>query len=75
MENVYIKSEDITGYTKEKFFSDKDFYSIDELIGIIEDLEADKERLEEELEDLKEDMYYNYKRINTREAIDYDESW
>ena len=75
MENVYIMSKDITGYTKEKFFSGKDFYSVNELIGIIEDLEDERLKLEEELEDLKRDIQDNYKHIDTREAIGYDESW
>lgn len=45
-----------------KSFKEKDVYSWDEILDIIQDLESEKFRLEEELEDLKEDMDENYKR-------------
>lgn len=46
-----------------KSFKEKDVYSWDEILDIIQDLESEKFRLEEELEDLKQDMEENYKKI------------
>ena len=46
-----------------KSFKEKDVYTWNEILDIIQDLESEKFRLEEELEDLKQDMEENYKRI------------
>ena len=51
-------------------FKEKDVYSWDEILDIIQDLESEKFRLEEELEDLKQDMEENYKRIPVNEQYE-----
>lgn len=51
-------------------FKEKDVYSWDEILNIIQDLESAKFRLEEELEDLKQDMEENYKRIPVNEQYE-----
>ena len=51
-------------------FKEKDIYTFEEIISIIEDLESEKFRLEEELEDLKQDMEENYKRISANEQYE-----
>ena len=53
-----------------KSFKEKDVYSWDEILDIIQDLESEKFRLEEELEDLKQDMEENYKRIPVEEQYE-----
>lgn len=53
-----------------KSFKEKDIYSWDEILDIIQDLESEKFRLEEELEDLKQDMEENYKRISANEQYE-----
>lgn len=53
-----------------KSFKEKDIYSWDEILDIIQDLESEKFRLEEELEDLKQDMEENYKRIPANEQYE-----
>ena len=53
-----------------KSFKEKDVYSWDEILDIIQDLESEKFRLEEELEDLKQDMEENYKRIPANEQYE-----
>lgn len=53
-----------------KSFKEKDVYSWDEILDIIQDLESEKFRLEEELEDLKQDMEENYKRIPVNEQYE-----
>lgn len=51
-------------------FKEKDIYTFEEIISIIEDLESAKFRLEEELEDLKQDMEENYKKIPANEQYE-----
>lgn len=53
-----------------KSFKEKDVYTWDEILDIIQDLESEKFRLEEELEDLKQDMEENYKRIPVEEQYE-----
>lgn len=53
-----------------KSFKEKDVYTWDEILDIIQDLESEKFRLEEELEDLKQDMEENYKRISVEEQYE-----
>ena len=53
-----------------KSFKEKDVYTLDEILDIIQDLESEKFRLEEELEDLKQDMEENYKRIPVEEQYE-----
>ena len=59
-----------------KSFKEKDVYNWDEILDIIQDLESEKFRLEEELEDLKQDMEENYKRIPVNEQYEvYDDDF
>lgn len=51
-------------------FKEKDVYSWDEILDIIQDLESEKFRSEEELEDLKQDMEENYKKIPANEQYE-----
>lgn len=53
-----------------KSFKEKDVYTWEEILDIIQDLESEKFRLEEELEDLKQDMEENYKRIPVAEQYE-----
>lgn len=59
-----------------KSFKEKDIYTWDEIVDIIQDLESEKFRLEEELEDLKQDMEENHKRIPVNEQYEiYDDDF
>lgn len=60
-------------YLKEKI--GKDNITTDELIGLIEELIADKEELEEKYEDLENDLRDNYKPISYEEQIGYNRNW
>lgn len=53
-----------------KSFKEKDVYSWDEILDIIQDLESEKFRLEEELEDLKQNIEENYKKISVNEQYE-----
>lgn len=63
MEDVYI---DIGGQDQciRKYFPNKDIVSINELIGVFEDLDNEVGVLNEQLEDLKQDIQDNYKPIS-----------
>lgn len=73
MTEVYIKVNELPSWLVKKYFDEKDFYSIAELIAIIEDIDSDKERLEEELEDLKRDVEDNYRPISPEEMYGIDD--
>lgn len=53
-----------------KSFKEKDVYTWNEILDIIQDLESEKFRLEEELEDLKQNMEENYKKISVNEQYE-----
>ena len=53
-----------------KHFQEKDIYSWEEIVSIIEDMENDIIRLEEEKNDLESDIEYNYKPIPKHEQYD-----
>lgn len=59
-----------------KSFKEKDVYTWDEILDIIQDLESEKFRLEEKLEDLKQNMEENYKRIPVNDQYEiYDHNF
>ena len=53
-----------------KHFQEKDIYSWEEIVSIIEDMENDIIRLKEEKNDLESDIEYNYKPIPKHEQYD-----
>lgn len=63
MENVYILKEDVNKWIG-KYFGNKDFVSVDDLLTIIEDLDSEVESLKEEIEDIKQDRDDNYRPIS-----------
>ena len=75
MEEVFIRTWTLPEWLCRKYFKTQDFVSIEDLISIIEDLDSDLENLKEKYEDFKRDVEDNYKIINTREAVGYDENW
>lgn len=78
MDQVYINIKDMNEcytkrYLQEKF--KKDLVSVDELIGLIEDLKGDYDEAQEKIEDLEQDIRDNYKHISVEEQIGYSERW
>lgn len=73
MDKVYIKVEDYV--LLKKYFDNKDLVSVEDLIGLLDDLTYDVEKLKEEYEDLAEDVRDNYKFVGMREAVGYNENW
>lgn len=68
MDYVYIKKEDVDRWIG-KHFPNKDLISIDDLIGCIEDLDSEVERLKEKYEDLEKDLEDNYRPIPISEQV------
>lgn len=58
MDNVYIKAEDLNRWIVRHLPKNQDLYSIDDLIGAIEDMDSEIEELKEKLQD-KENDYPN----------------
>ena len=68
--DVLIRKKDIDNYDclyADRLGIDKDLLSIDDLLGIIQDLYYENERLKEELEDEKRDKEDNYKPLSPYE--------
>lgn len=73
MEEVFIRTWTLPEWLCRKYFKVQDFVSVEDLVSIIEDLDSDLENLKEEYEDFKNDVEDNYRHIDTREAVGYDE--
>lgn len=74
MEKVYILKEDVNKWIG-KYFGNKDFVSVDELLDIIENLDDEVTYLKEQIEDIKQDRDDNYRPISYYEqyAINEDD--
>lgn len=60
MDKVYIKAEDMSKWCLRHFKVKKDFYSIDEILGAMEDMDDDIENLKDKIEHLERDIEDNY---------------
>ena len=67
MNEIYIKTTDLSTWMKVKYFKNKDLVSVEELIGLIEDIDDDLEALQEKYDDLEQDLHDNYKPISHSE--------
>lgn len=72
-ENIYIKRQDLLDFdcireeTLERMGIKKDILSIEDLLVVLEELYADRERLQEELDHEIQDKQDNYKPISPYE--------
>ena len=58
MNNVYILRSDLNDWITKHLPSKQDMFSIDDLIGAIEDMDSEIESLKEQLEDKENDYPY-----------------
>lgn len=73
MEDILIRTESMPEWLAKKYYKNEDLISIEDLFALIEDLDSDKEMLQEEFDDYKQYVNDNYKFIDTKEAVGYDE--
>ena len=73
MKEVYILAKDVPTWIN-KYFNNQDLVSVDYLIGIIEELDEEVERLNEELENTKQYYQDNFKQISDYELYNVNES-
>ena len=62
MEQVFIRKNDLNRWVA-KYFPSNDLISIDDLIGVIEELDEEVEQLKEKIEDMEQDLEQNYRPI------------
>ena len=67
MDNVYIKAEDLNRWIIRHLPQNRDLYSIDDLIGAIENMDSEIESLQQKIEDLEQDLEDNYRPITKEE--------
>ena len=67
MNEVFVKVEDFK--LLKKYFKNYDFVSIDELCGLVEELDYQNEILEEKVKDMEDDIeqFYEPKKFNPYE--------
>jgi len=68
MSDVYVRTQELNSWVAKYF--DKDFISIDELIGVIEDLDSEVDDLKYKIEQMEQDIEDNYKPISKAEQYD-----
>ena len=73
MDNIFIKTNQLPNWIDSRYFRGTDLASIEDLISIIEDLKDDYDILEEKYKDLEQDVHDNYKFIEQKDQIGYDE--
>lgn len=71
-ENIYINLKNTNQWIQKCF--DRDLVSIEELLGVIEDLGDELEHWKEKYEDLEQDLQDNYKPISHFEEYGISES-
>ena len=58
MNDVYIRAEDLNRWIVRNLPQNRDLYSIDDLIGAIEDLDSEVERLKNIIDEMEERNNY-----------------
>lgn len=69
MDEIYIKKYYLNEWIA-KFFPNQDLISIEELIGVIEDLDGELESVREEFEEYKIYVHDNYRLVTPQEQCD-----
>lgn len=64
MENVYIKVQDMNKWVA-KHFPNQDLVTIEEILGVIEELDSELETKKREYKELENNLHENYKPISS----------
>lgn len=70
MNEVYIRAQDLNRWIVRNLPDNQDLYSIDDLIGAIENMDEEIERLKEQVDDLEQDIQDNYRPISRAEQVE-----
>ena len=70
MNEVYVKVSDL-GWISKYYFKDKDIITIEKLVGLIEELHDDKERLQAEIEEKEDKIYEMGKELAQSDPFNY----
>lgn len=68
MDEIYLKTNELNSWIAKYF--DKDLISIDDLIGVIEDLDGEVEDWKMKYEELQNDLEDNYRPISHAEQYE-----
>lgn len=69
MDELYVKKYYLNEWIA-KYFPNQDLISIEELIGVIEDLDGELEQVKQDFEEYKNYIADNYKQITPQEQCD-----
>lgn len=73
MENIYININELSRWLAEKYFKDKDLISLEDLISEFENVSDELGCLQDDFENFKQEVKDNYKFIEQKDQIGYDE--
>lgn len=74
MDKIYIKAEDLSKWCLRNFRVKKDLYSLDEILGLIDDMDDKISNLESKLGETEKDIEDNYKPVNPMHQCNVSES-
>ena len=63
MDNIYIKVADLNKWIS-KYFPNKDLITVEDLLGLIEDLDSELENKKIEYDELENDLHENYIQLS-----------
>ena len=75
MDEIYIKADSLSKWILRHFKEQKDFYTLDELLGTMDDMDDEIENLKEKLRDTERDIEDNYTPVSKASQYNVSESW
>lgn len=73
MNDVLIRTKVLPHWIDDKYFKGTDLATVEDLIGVIEDIKDDRDFLQDEYDNYKQYVKDNYKYMEQKEQIGYDE--
>ena len=72
MDKIYIKVEDLNKWVA-KYFENKDIITVEDLLGVIEELDGELENEKMKYEELENNMHENYEQISSHRMYNINE--